>query len=123
MPRLNAWKRLGIVFSVIWAVGAGGYEYFSTVNRASDFGATAAKVCDYGREVRHLPYDEAACWTGPDSPFRKNYAIMAEGVWGGALFVAFAPLPLFWLIAGGFIAVVKWVLRGRDVPSVDPGRV
>ena len=122
MRKLNAWKRLGIVLSVIWAVGAGGYEYFSTINRASDFGALAAKVCDDSREARHLPYDEAACWTGHDSPFRKNYAIMAEGVWPGTLFLALAPLPFFWLIAWGVIAVVRWVLRGRDVTANDTGR-
>ena len=117
MRKLNMWTRLGIVLSVVWAVGIGGYVYDDTITRATNEGAFAAHTCDEARALNNQAPSEDACWTDANSPFMQSYKINASGAFMGALGAAFLPLPFFWLITWGIVATVRWVLRGRDVTA------
>jgi hypothetical protein len=46
MMKLNGWKRIGIIASLVWIVGAGVHTYDSEIDRASQFIADTHMRCD-----------------------------------------------------------------------------
>lgn len=46
MMKLNGWKRIGIIASVIWILGAGAYTYDSEIERVSLLISKAYLSCD-----------------------------------------------------------------------------
>ena len=46
MTKLNGWKRVGIIASVVWILGAGAYTYDSEIERASLSISEAHLSCD-----------------------------------------------------------------------------
>jgi hypothetical protein len=46
MMKLNGWKRIGIIASVVWILGAGVYTYDSRIDEASKFIASTHVACD-----------------------------------------------------------------------------
>lgn len=110
MRKLNMWTRLGIVLSVVWAVGAFGYTWITEQNKASNFGGFAAHVCEEGAQLNHQPTND--CW---NKVFVESYHVMAKTIPADSAFMAIVPLPFFWLIAWAFFATTRWILRGRDM--------
>jgi hypothetical protein len=46
MMKLNGWKRIGIIASVVWILGAGIRTYISEINSASEFIVSTHVACD-----------------------------------------------------------------------------
>jgi hypothetical protein len=46
MMKLNGWKRIGIIASVVWILGAGVYTYDSEMDRANDYITSTFLNCE-----------------------------------------------------------------------------
>lgn len=112
MRRLNVWKRLGIVLSVLWAVFAFSYTWITEENRAQKFAGATAEICEEGKRQNHQGVDD--CW---NKVFVDNLRVMEATMANDAIFIALVPIPFFWLIAWAITGTARWVLRGRDVTA------
>ena len=112
--RLNGWQRLGVVLSIVWALGAGINTRNADVQTADDFASFAYKVCSEGKAIAH-DADLSSC----DQEREKNLETWMTGSAGNVAIAAFAPIPFGWLGAfillyisraqiAGFRAVVPW---------------
>src|SRR5271168_1763380 len=106
MVKLSGWKRLGIVVSVLWGVGA----YIHTVNAKSDsdmrFAGAITDSClerNGGQEIG----DNECLKRGEQYVIRMLPFDREE-----AAFVALAPIPLGWGFVYLVLFVVRWVKRG-----------
>lgn len=105
--RRKGWVRLGIVLSVLWAIGAGLYQNNEEVTRLNNFFQFAYNVCQQNKDVGLKPKDFDCfkdSWNAA-KPFRDPRL-------GDVLFMAFAPLPVIWLFVFLVILVTRWVRRG-----------
>jgi uncharacterized membrane protein len=95
--RLNGWQRIGIVLSVVWALGAAAYvwQYKADANaRTEKFYATCLQQRD-------------------DCDAKREALLSAQGrVTREKLFWALAPVPLGWLIVYGVVWLVRWIRAG-----------
>jgi hypothetical protein len=105
--RIKGWVRVGVVLSVLWAVGAGFYQNNEEITRSDKFFQFAYEVCQKGKNVGSKPKDFDCfeqSWADA-KPFRDPR--LAD-----VLFMAFAPLPAFWLVAFLAVLIFRWVRRG-----------
>lgn len=112
--RLNGWQQLGIVLSIIWALGATIHQRNADVERAEDFAKYAHRVCLDSKSSAHNN-DLPSC----EQEREKNLQVWLDGSWANVAFIALVPIPLGWLAAFilinvsrasniGFRAVVPW---------------
>jgi hypothetical protein len=103
--RLNGWQRIGIVASVIWAIGAPIY-----LDHAAQQEATEAFGRDY-RACRDVPSND------PDQCFQRasgaydtvtRYPLLSAN----AAVAALVPIGLGWLLTYALIALVRWIRAG-----------
>lgn len=100
--RLNRLQRIGIVISILWALGAGYFERAHQVEFGQKWMAISSQAC----------YDENP--KSFDSCYQKNFDIFMKPNWGNIGFFALAPIPLGWLIVFIFIRVYRWVKAGKS---------
>jgi hypothetical protein len=106
--RLNGWQRIGIVLSVVWAIGAAVYE----INVINDryyaaFGAAFRPVlnrCEDDPSKNGVNCAEVAGRAA-------RAAVPTESSWNIAI-AALAPIPFFWLIAYALVGLGRWITRG-----------
>ncbi len=112
--RLNRWVRIGILLSVIWAVGAAIHTHKSDVERANYWVKLSYDTCTSGKRANH-DADLSSC----DVESRTTFKTWMEGSNTGAALVALAPIPFAWFAVFvlvyvvraqivGFCAVVPW---------------
>jgi hypothetical protein len=98
-PRLNGWKRIGLVLSVVWAV-VGAF-----------WGWKLALDPEY--EVLHACLNAATTLEGSDYCWASHSkALSYTRPWNSAAIVGLAPIPITWLLVWGLVAVVRWIRRG-----------
>jgi hypothetical protein len=103
--RLNGWQRIGIVASVIWAIGAPIYMDGAAERDADDrFGRV------YG-SCRDVPTND------PEQCLKRASAASAsvpryQFTSANGAFVALAPIPLGWLLAYALVYLVRWIGAG-----------
>ncbi len=111
MVKINGWKRLGIIASVVWILGAGAYTYDSVFDSISEGIASVHVTCD-----SNLIGKTGDAWTkGFDECNKQADESLAEAskyIWLDASLVAFVPLPLGWGFAYLVVFLVRWVKRG-----------
>lgn len=105
--KLNGWKRIGIVASVVWAIGGyfhefhsvydGALETYSTINthcteRANDGASTTKDECDREFELS----------------LNETYHDAREA----GIFAALVPIPLAWGAVYFALFLGRWVKRG-----------
>jgi hypothetical protein len=97
--KLNGWKRIGVILSVVWILVAYRITFTRTLNEEIKLHAALSQYC----EERH--HDSAEC----DQILHTDSRPLAHEE---AALVAFVPVPLAW----GFIYLVlfltRWVKRG-----------
>lgn len=108
---LTGWQRLAIIFAVVWIVGIGLTARMYFVKRASDALSFTFRICtnDY-----HDSENDKACTAQAD----KAWYMALEWSWAATAFLAFVPLPLFWLFGYWSRCVYRWVRRGFDRPAI-----
>jgi hypothetical protein len=103
--RLKGWQRIGIVASVIWAIGAPIY-----MDSAAERDADEKYGWVYGscRDVPSNDPEQCAqrASRAYDSVPRYHFT-SANGA-----FVALAPIPLGWLLAYALVYLVWWIRAG-----------
>ena len=115
--RLNGWQRIGIVVSVVWAVGAAIYQRNADIERAERFVNWAYQVCTEAKSLKHES-DFGDC----SRELTKNWAIWLEGSWGNVALASLIPIPLGWLLVYVIIRIYRWVKTGfkRERPDRSP---
>jgi hypothetical protein len=115
--KLNRWKRIGIIASVVWLLGAGGYTYYSEAKDIAHLASSATQTCltmltdQAGRA--------AECQKRGDS-FREALPEVRYF----ALGVATIPVPLGWGLVYLAIFVGRWArcrwdaLHGRTTTKI-----
>ena len=81
--RPKAWQRLGIILSVVWAVGAGIHTHNTDVEHAEGFADHAYKVCSDSKLLAH-DNDLSSC----EQEREKNLNLFMEGNLGNVAFAA-----------------------------------
>jgi hypothetical protein len=111
MTELNGWKRIGIVASVVWILGAGAHTYDSEIDRASKFIASTHVACD-----TDLTGKTGDTWTTSFNQCNKqaddSLALAITNARLKAAFVALVPVPLGWGFIYLTLFLVRWVKRG-----------
>lgn len=90
----RGWIILGIVISIVWAVGAWHNSQQAALKSAQSFGALTYKTCTNDQLLNH-DTNLATCAQKRDRSVEKwlkdgNYT-------ANSLFIAFAPIPFIWL--------------------------
>src|SRR6266478_22638 len=114
--KLNGWKRIGIVASVVWILGAGIYTYDSEIDRASGFITSTHVACD-----SNLGDKTGDAWTESFNECNKqaddSLALALTNARLEAALVAFAPVPLGWGFVYLILFLVRWIKRGFMRPE------
>ena len=114
MTKLNGWKRIGIIASVLWILGAGEYTYSSKLDRADDLIASTLLACESN-------------WVGVGDAYEKHvhecqkiaddsFALALTNARLEGALAAFVPVPLGWGFAHLVLFLVRWVKRGFVQP-------
>jgi hypothetical protein len=113
MAKLNGWKRIGIVGSVVWILGAGLYTHDEVVKQISASYVQIDQDCigetggNVGRSV-----DVAKC-----DKIADDYAAQVYHYeWVEPAIVAFVPVPLGWGFVYLVLFLVRWIKRGFAKP-------
>jgi hypothetical protein len=128
MMKLNGWKRIGIIASVVWILGAGAYTYDSEIERTSLLISEAYLSCDSaakGPLPRKAPDSAPEPGTVPMPPgavladsgdchkqAEDSLMLAAKNARLDASLVALVPVPLAWLFTYLVLFLVRWVKRG-----------
>jgi hypothetical protein len=122
---LSGWQRIGIVASVVWAIGGGFWGYYIGYHEGGDFGRDY-KQCRAGAQnwyqnqnlykgtprytTGDLIKDLGKCQSEYAS---ANRAANSTGSLYAAL-LAFLPIPLGWFAAYKSIALLRWIREGFE---------
>jgi hypothetical protein len=120
MPRLNGWQRVGVVLSVVWAIGASAYEFVHIGDREQEKINFFLKVFyDQCREAQDLatqagrPFERDCVGEQYNKhlPSLNKEFYYSESRWGVAT-MAFVPIAITWLLAWWVISIVRWIKSG-----------
>ena len=99
--RFNGWQRIGIVLSLVWAVGAAGNAWQSWGDRRDDL----------DKAYFNCLFKPGTTPSDCDTKDRVGQAA-AEKYAGKLLLQWLAPIPIAWLVVYGLIWLVRWIRRG-----------
>jgi hypothetical protein len=133
MMKLNGWKRIGIVASLVWILGAGVYTYHSEMDRASlligegylSCGGAAnaplpSKPLDSAPEPGTVPVPPGAVVADSVDCHKQaedSFALAVKNARLAATLAALVPVPMGWGFTYLVLFVVGWVKRGFAQPS------
>lgn len=107
MTKLNGWKRIGIIASVVWILGAGIYTFVSIKDDDVKYAQTQRKYCL-----------AEALISGECNKREADYlASVAYVPIEAAVSVALIPVPLGWGFVYLVLFLVRWVTRGFMKPT------
>jgi hypothetical protein len=105
--QLGGWQRIGIILSIVWALGAAIYQRNADIEHAQDFMSLAYKACT---ESKLLNNDSD--WSSCDQESAKHWEIWLEGSWRNVALKSFVPIPFGWGVAYLLLAIGRWVRTG-----------
>jgi hypothetical protein len=109
--RLNGWQRIGIVLSILWALGAGLYTYKAHEARADKMSGRDYDACINAKEtLSKLPETKGINFVGDCvAEAAQSYQFWSQWKWSGTAIVALIPIPIIWLL----VYIVVWATRWR----------
>jgi hypothetical protein len=118
--RLSGWQRVGIIASVLWALGAGlvtrihdarhaQQEYEFVYNTCID--QKRAQQADSTKPLSKETVSECQKEGG------ELYQLVLASSWENVAIVALVPIPLGWLLVYAVVWIWRWVRRGFNIPS------
>jgi hypothetical protein len=104
MP-LNGPQRIGVVLSVVWALGTAFWQRESDLNAASEAQGLSHRFC---------LEEESQRSTGRDClrESTKVYALTLDGSWEDVMAVSLVPIAVAWGIGYRLIALGRWIKVG-----------
>jgi hypothetical protein len=103
MVKVNGWKRIGIIASIAWILGAGVISLNVFDNARIKSASQLTLDCEKPPSGGSAFCDKL----GTDYLAGRN-----SGQWIGVAFVAFVPIPLGWGFTYLVLFLVRWVKRG-----------
>jgi hypothetical protein len=101
--KLNGWQRVGIVLSIIWAIGGGLWGNDLGLQQG-DWVVSRLVRCYEAHSVNLMQ------WCSSD--FGRDYSEAIKYHLHYAVIVALVPIPLAWLVVYGFIGLWRRIRRG-----------
>ena len=119
--KLSRWKRIGVIASIVWTLGAGGYTYYSQTNEIARLASSETQTCL--TLLTDQPGRAADCQERGDG-YRKTLPQVKYF----ALGVATVPVFAGWIVAFlgvrvGSWARRKWATLHGCAPSQIPSRI
>jgi hypothetical protein len=105
--RLNGWQRIGIIASVAWAVIGGWWGHAEHLENAWRSQSLTYSTCSQDKARLQEP-DLGECSQKGTAAFERARG----GHWISAAVLGLLPIPLGWLVAYGFIGLVRWIEVG-----------
>lgn len=106
--KLNGWKRIGIVASVAWFLGAGGCTLIVRRDQDLRFAVALEDSC-----TKFFVGADRTNYLKQCMKQRDDYlASMSKDVWLNAVAVATVPVPLGWGFVYLTLLLVHWIKRG-----------
>jgi hypothetical protein len=110
IKRMNGWKRIGIIASVVWVLCAGAYTFHNVEQADIQMTSTTQLACDEAN-----PHDTDKCYReAMDSATRQLPYEREE-----AAIVALVPVPFAWAAAYLLLFLVRWVRKGFRAESAQ----
>jgi hypothetical protein len=104
---LGGWVRIGIVATVLWAIGGSFFVAQRFDDSALDFRALMDRSC-YAIREKDPSYDVAGCLAQNSEAAQSERA----HVWPNALMATLIPIPIVWLLFWLTVVVFRWVRAG-----------
>ena len=101
--RLNGWQRIGLIVSVLWALGAAIHERNEQVNSAKALYQLKAQTC-------FTEQADTAIKCLDKVSFQD--AMDATANWPDVAFYAFGPVVAGWLVALITLSSFRWIRAG-----------
>ena len=105
--RLNGWQRIGIVLSVVWALGAWLYVQQLDVEQAQRLKESAYRTCT---DLQDQSPDKGVSDCIKDA--ESVYDTSLQSNWSDKWVAALLPIPIAWMITYGLIGLVRWIRAG-----------
>jgi hypothetical protein len=100
---LTRLQKIGIILSLLWAIGMGLKFHYDTIDRAQKSGDFVYNLCQDGKLYDRNNTENC------DIERAKMITLGMEGDLVNSLLIALAPLPLFWIT--GFIIYYLWKIQ------------
>lgn len=127
--KCSGWRRIGIVLSVIWFVGFGGFLWIASVNHNAGLYGLRLRMCDAildadNEALQHITkqgdralkaFDNSMTREKCGSDAEKVFLDRDEQLYRGIpilLGVDFATVIVGWLIVWVVISIFRWISRG-----------
>lgn len=105
---LNRWQRIGVIISVIWAVGAGISQRTSDIDSANEFSRLSFSICAKSKDLQN-DQDLGPCF----KEMSKNFDIWIDGKWVNVIYASIIPIPIGWIAVLGLVKLFRWVKAGE----------
>lgn len=105
--RLNGWQRIGIVASVIWAIGAPIYLDHAAQNDARERFRLSYRLC---RDVASNDPNRCSERASSEADTVQRYRLGFD--FANVAFVSLVPIVLGWLIAYVLVGLGRWIQAG-----------
>ena len=104
--RLNGWQRIGIVLSLLWAVGAWSYFEIAASRAAEKAYASYYALCPRERMARNL--DATPCLEQAKDLSHTTFDERSARAWALALY----PILIAWVLVYIVVWATRWIRRG-----------
>ena|ERR1700676_926914 len=108
--KLNGWKRLGIVASTVWILGAGTCTYSAARDADIKFAVETEDACETATGQANFPHFSPARDCHQESIHYINVTLLDAEI--GAALMAFIPVPMGWGFVYLILFLVRWITRG-----------
>jgi hypothetical protein len=105
--RLNGWQRIGIVLSVLWAIGAWLYMEAAAFKAAQEAMTVISDMCIRNKTDRN-DFDFKPCFDQANDIRQTTFGDWSAWAWP----VALVPIPIIWVLVYLLLSVVRWIRRG-----------
>jgi hypothetical protein len=105
---MNEWKRIGIVASVAWALGAYSHTFDAQRNHDMWFARKITETCiaaNHGEEI-----GDSECLKRGERWAENSFSAARQK----AAITALLPIPLGWGFVYLFLSTVRWVRQGFE---------
>jgi hypothetical protein len=116
--RLGGWQRIGVVLSILWFIVGGLWINSWVIDELGAAAVTQHRQCLEARSIQPdgtIPRDTD--WGPCNAAFERDFPRAGANHWYWALAYTLIPIPIFWLIGYGLLALARWIRAGFAAPG------